>query len=409
MDNLTHTLIGALVGDAASRFFPATPAGLPAHTRRSFFVSLMTLGSNLPDADFVYPLLTDNKLDYLSQHRGYTHTVLGALVAALLMWLLCECLLRYKHLKPARADRGWLIGLALLAPLLHLAMDATNSYGVHPFWPFYNGWLYGDSVFIIEPLFWAAAAPLIFTLKTRLARALVGIALAGGIALSVSTRLVPPALCIVLIALTLAMLALGRWLAPRRALLAGMAVWLLVTGIFIAAGRLAERRVIAYANEQFPQARMLDRTLTPMPVNPLCWEVILAQSDQDQYVLRRAMLSLMPNLLSASRCPSRSLDVQTTAPLTAVADRGALDWQWYGELSMPLERLKQLADRNCAATVLLHFARDPWVAQREGQWLIGDLRYDREAGLGFAELALQNEQSCPRTPPWTPPRQDLLR
>ena len=32
--------------------------------------------------------------------------------------------------------------------LLHLGMDFLNSYGVHPFWPIQNRWVYGDSVFI---------------------------------------------------------------------------------------------------------------------------------------------------------------------------------------------------------------------------------------------------------------------
>jgi inner membrane protein len=49
---------------------------------------------------------------------------------------------------------------------------------------------------------------------------------------------------------------------------------------------------------------------------------------------------------------------------------------------------------------------------REGKgWLIGDLRYDREPDLGFAELALPDElPQCPRNvPPWMPPRSDVLK
>ena len=139
MDNLTHTLIGVLLGDTAARSAPTTQEGLPTNTRRSLFIWVMAIGSNLPDVDFIYSLVSGNKLDYLSQHRGYTHTLVGALLAALLILIVCEFWLRHKHLVPARADRMRLIALALIAPLLHLAMDATNSYGVHPFWPFYNG------------------------------------------------------------------------------------------------------------------------------------------------------------------------------------------------------------------------------------------------------------------------------
>jgi hypothetical protein len=47
--------------------------------------------------------------------------------------------------------------------------------------------------------------------------------------------------------------------------------------------------------------------------------------------------------------------------------------------------------------------------RREASWIIGDLRYDRESELGFAELELNDAQvSCPRPAPWLPPRSDLL-
>ncbi len=67
----------------------------------------------------------------------------------------------------------------LFTPLLHIAMDFTNNYGVHPFWPVDNRWFYGDSVFIIEPLFWAACAPLAFIFKTHVARFAVLLLLVG--------------------------------------------------------------------------------------------------------------------------------------------------------------------------------------------------------------------------------------
>ncbi len=52
MDNITHTLIGAMVGDIADRSLPRDAAGLPARTRRTLGIGLMIVGSNLPDADF---------------------------------------------------------------------------------------------------------------------------------------------------------------------------------------------------------------------------------------------------------------------------------------------------------------------------------------------------------------------
>ena len=78
-----------------------------------------------------------------------------------------------------------------MTPLLHIGMDFTNNYGVHPFWPLSNRWFYGDAVFIAEPLLWAACAPLAFTFRTTLARLIVAAILAIGVGLALFSGLVP--------------------------------------------------------------------------------------------------------------------------------------------------------------------------------------------------------------------------
>ncbi len=408
MDNLTHTLIGTLVGDTATRFTSNSSSGLPPDTRRSLWVGVMAVGSNLPDADFIYPLLTGSKLDYLSEHRGHTHTLIGAVAIGLLIWLVCDYALRRRKLQLTRCDRYGLFGIAMLAPLLHVAMDFTNSYGVHPFWPLDNHWFYGDAVFIIEPLFWAACVPLVFTLKTRVARGLVMLAPVAGIVLGTRTQLVPPALCFILAALSMVMFVIGRFAKPRLALLAGLCVWLAITAGFAFASRIADERVMATSRQQFPLAQILDRILSPLPANPLCWALILAQTEGDEYVLRSAMVSLAPVLVPAEACPLRTAVSQLTAPLQpmGVADRAG--WRWLGEIRMPRSQLRNLANRYCEAAVLLHFARAPWTSVINDRLILGDLRYDREAELSFAEIELQNSNSCPNAPPWLPPRSELL-
>jgi inner membrane protein len=58
----------------------------------------------------------------------------------------------------------------------------------------------------------------------------------------------------------------------------------------------------------------------------------------------------------------------------------------------------------------MRFIRVPWLAMLGQATVLGDLRYDREAALGFAEVELHSPPThCPGwVPPWVPPRADLL-
>ena len=416
MDNLTHSLVGLLVGETAATVSATSTAGMPVAKKRTALLGLMLIGSNFPDFDLLYTALDRSKLGYLLQHRGYTHTIIGALLGTLLMLGVCELWMRRQQLQPTRQDRMQLIGIALLGPLLHIALDYTNSYGVHPFWPVYDGWLYGDSVFIIEPLLWSVAAPLAFLLRSNLARYAIMIALAAGAALCFFSGLVPLLAAGVYLLTTLTLLALAKYASPRTALFAGIGGWALTTLVFTSASHIAQSRMEALASTQFPDMITLDRVLTPMPVNPLCWDVLLVQKDAANLVVRRAMLSLAPGVIRADRCPDGVAATQMTAPLHAVARADLPSIRWRGEVITSLSRLHELVATDCRAEGFMRFARAPWMnriesaSDKKSQLVIGDLRYDREAGLGFAELALgAKQENCPRhVPPWLPPRGDLF-
>ena len=402
LDNITHTLVGVLVGEAFAQRSP----------QRGALLTLMAVGSNLPDADLLYSSLSGNKLDYLLEHRGYTHTVVGALAVGVLSYLVCMLVLRRRHIEASSADRRALLAAALFAPLLHLAMDATNSYGVHPFWPFDDRWFYGDAVFIVEPLIWASCAPLVFVLRSLLARILVTLVLLGGVLLSVGSGLVRAPNTALLCLLTLALLGLGYRAPARTAVAAGIAIWLAVTAVFLAAGHLAARRVDTLAARTFPQGTMIDHALTPMAEDPLCWELILMQLEGGAFTLREATLSLAPASVPATSCRRRRIGQATLAPLVPVvgaASSPAITWQ--GQVSFAPTVLASLAARNCAAAALLRFARAPWVSPRGPRWLMGDLRFGggSPGRLGMAELELPGRDACPRhVPPWRPPREDIL-
>lgn len=409
MDNITHTLISVLVGEAAARSAPTSSSGLEAATRRGLIVTMMGVGSNLPDLDFIYSTITGSKIDYLLHHRGHTHTLAGIAGIALLLGLAAHWWLRRRGTQATRADYLGIWLIALLAPSLHIAMDAANNYGVHPWWPISAEWFYGDSIFIIEPLFWAACAPLLFILKTRMARALVGLVLIGGAALAITTKMVPILGVAVYLALAL-ILGIAGWKLPARAALtAGIGLWLAVTVSFVFVSHRVHAEVESFSAETFPNASLLDAVVTPMPVNPLCWEVILVQHDAQSVTLRRAMYASAPRLMSAASCPGRALDRPITAPLQPVALQSSAQLQWHGEFSYARADLMRLWNERCEVDALMRFIRAPWLAKIDEAWVLGDLRYDREPELGFAELAVEPpDERCPRhIPNWTAPRSDL--
>jgi inner membrane protein len=410
MDNVTHTLIGALLGETVARTTRPAPRGLPDEVRRNLLVATAAIGSNLPDVDVLYSFIGD-KINYLLQHRGHSHTIIGALALATIAFAIARWRLGSRGHSPAPRDMRWLAGVFVITPLLHIGMDFTNNYGVHPFWPLSNRWFYGDAMFIAEPLLWAACAPLAFTFRTLLARSIVAAVLAIGIGLALFSGLVPLLPAIVLIVVIGALLLLAWRTTPQKALAAGVATWLAVTATFAVSSQVAGRRIEAIASTLFPVAHSIDHVLTPMPANPLCWEVMLVQTQNGSVIARRTMLALAPSLIPPNGCLSRSLDIPSTAPLARVHAPAAPELHWYGEIATDLDRLRRRVRSDCEAAAAMRFIRVPWLAAVGSATVLGDLRYDREKDLGFAELALQDPRAaCPRhVPPWQPPRADLLR
>lgn len=416
MDNLTHTLIGLIAGESVARSTSARAPGLAPDVRRGLFVVLAAVGGNLPDLDLLYsyrgvPHDTQAKLSYVLQHRGYTHTVLGCLVLTLLLYAGAELWLRYRHLQVTRRDRLELAGMSILATFLHLGMDFLNSYGVHPFWPVKNGWFYGDSMFIVEPLYWAAAAPLIFVTRSWVVRLIIALALLAGLILSVVSNLVPLLPCVGFIVLTLALLVVGARSSARTAAIVSAAAMLSITAGFIAAGQLAAHRLAALAAVDFPGDRMIDHVLSPGPLNPLCWDVLLLETHGDRYTIRRGVLSDAPALIPATRCRTMPGDRPTIAPLTKVPAAESAGVHWIGEFEMSKTLLAQLVAGHCNAAALMQFARAPFAAELEREWVIGDLRFPGGPGGGMADIDIGPASTgpCPRTAPWTPPRADLLQ
>ncbi len=381
---------------------------------RGLLVTVSVLGNNLPDLDLLYsyhPFAHDTraKLDYMLQHRGYTHTVLVCIALAALLYGAVEVWARWRRVPLARQDRWVVAGAALFAVLLHLAMDSLNSYGVHPFWPLQNRWLYGDSVFIVEPLYWAAALPLLFRVRSRTARVILALAPLVALALCLLTGMATPAWCFGYGLFGAAMLVIGARTSAPFALFSSAGVTLLVTALFVFCGSVAARRIDAIASADFSGDRLVDHVLTPAPLNPLCWDVLLLETRADRYFVRAGVLSISPAVVAPQRCPRTPIRPATSL-LTPLRASPSGEVRWVGEFSMSLAQLGSLVASHCEAAALMQFARAPFAAELHDRWTIGDLRFERGRGNGMASIDLGPVSSgeCPSPAPWTPPRTDLL-
>jgi inner membrane protein len=412
VDNLTHTLIGYVAGDAIARYTADAPGGLRGVTRRSYFVTVAAIASNIPDLDLVltYGVLAPGKTGYLLHHRGHTHTIVGCILLALLLYACVEIWAHWRKHTMSRSDRAGIAGVALLGAFLHLFMDGMNSYGVHPYWPFENGWVYGDSVFIIEPLFWLCALPLFFTARTWLVRIVLAIAGFAALGLGGYLNRELPFWVAGLVLFTAALLLVGKRISPRGAALVSVTAMMAITVTFFSFGRLTEQQAQSLAANTFPGEKTLDQVLTPFPTNPLCWDVLWIQTSDTRYIVRHGVVATAPSILPTARCPRLSFGENKTAPMTPVQASSSLRVKWLGEFSMSLATLASLTKENCEAFEFMHFARAPFAVEREQRQVLGDLRFDREPELGFAEIELASPpQPCRFRLPWIAPRGSLLR
>jgi inner membrane protein len=141
MDNITHSLAGALLGQM----------GLKKSSR--FGLLGCILGANAPDIDVFAPLFLP--VDNIAFHRGPTHALLfiplmaGATVG--LLWLLD----RFWRRPGAEPFRAWPLFLAvLLATFSHPFLDWLTTYAVNLYLPFDRGWYSGNAIFIIDLVYW---------------------------------------------------------------------------------------------------------------------------------------------------------------------------------------------------------------------------------------------------------------
>lgn len=404
MDNLSHSLVGMALGELVQRSLPAEPDSGAQSLRRRMLLVTGFAASNFPDLDLVLSRLLPAPLGYLLHHRGHTHTLLlalgQALVLAALVWLLW--LGARSLLRKSTAARAGLAIVAGMGLLLHIGMDFLNSYGVHPFYPFNGRWVYGDMLFILEPVIWVAfGVPLAMMVRSRVLRWAFLALLAGILVWATSRAFLHWGSLLGLGTAALAM-AWAQHMTGERgkgALLAALALALAFIGIQGAASSHGMRIISAELQRLDPAARVLDTSMTGFPANPFCWIFVSAERNDSAgtYRLRRGILSVAPGVMPTAACPAAF--TESLAP-----DANPISIVWTREGSLAALRTRAA---NCHFQAWLRFARMPALASNTAT----DVRFAMGDGENFSTFpfARFDGQPCPAgVPPWDAPRQDLL-
>jgi inner membrane protein len=143
MDNLTHSLVGVVLAKSGlERLSPHATA-------------VCVLGANAPDADVITALW--GRWVSLEHHRGITHSIVGVIaigIALALLFYFGDGVIAAWRKREPRVKLKRLLIVSLIATVSHPILDWTNNYGIRPFLPFNEQWVYGDLVFILDPWLW---------------------------------------------------------------------------------------------------------------------------------------------------------------------------------------------------------------------------------------------------------------
>jgi inner membrane protein len=287
-----------------------------------------------------------------------------------------------------------------------LILDFLNQYGIHPFWPFYNGWFFADMMFIVEPWLWLTLIPFLFFSRShRYFRLLLGSLLVAGLSLEWFTGFVPKAI------------ATGMTLWSLL-LIWGFRVWNKKTQVVVCYSSLGligllfslesfwlKREITNIFIREQPEVTVNDVILSPFPSNPICWQVVTVETSKDgeTFSLRKGVVSIFTDLYQPRECLeliSKEVKISQTHPQVI----------WTTQLKLVRRELIKLYQTNCFVAAQLRFVRAPFWYRRDGKLYFADLRFETETRGNFSKLEIpETAVECPKLiPPWTEPRRDLL-
>jgi inner membrane protein len=394
VDNITHSLVGVALADLAL-------GRRAANKHRPLVVGAGIVAANLPDIDIALSWMTPAPLGYLLHHRGHTHTFAGLAALALAMGAVYWWVPSVRKLPRSGRLRLWL--LIAIALSSHLALDSLNSYGVHPFYPFDNGWYFGDAVFILEPWLWIILGVAVaWNGRTRTARLVAAVPMLLVLPVAAATGVLPLAAVAALVIIGGVFATVALRVSPYARTAAALTICAALVACFMATSRVA-RATALHALEPELRGAVLDVVRTPNPSSPLCWEVIAIElrEAEGEYVLWRGTVSLMPARKPPTECASHRFIGPRQVRMIGDGRLALRD-----EIHQPLRRLRNLAERDCWVRAWLRFGRAPVV---EGNSII-DLRFSDRPGREFTNMPFGAREGCPpNVPNWGMPRADLLK
>lgn len=136
MDSITQAALGAAVGEGV--------LGRRIGNRAPIWGAVL---GTLPDLDVVFNGMM-NEIEQLSWHRGPSHSILFALVAAPALGYL----LRRIHHTYEVPLRSWSI-FVFLTIVTHPLLDTLTNYGTQLFWPFTSWPAAWPTISIVDPLY----------------------------------------------------------------------------------------------------------------------------------------------------------------------------------------------------------------------------------------------------------------
>jgi inner membrane protein len=133
MDFVSHALVGLTIYQARKPRFSC---------RNSPLLWVAIISSEMPDFDIVYRI--GGNMAYLLNHRGITHSLPGViLMAAALAYII-------RHRYPMALFRS-LFGWSMAIGIIHILLDALNTWGTRIWFPFSNTWITWDVLPFIDP------------------------------------------------------------------------------------------------------------------------------------------------------------------------------------------------------------------------------------------------------------------